>query len=349
MNKKKTIAFFLSVLVSIGLLAFLFSQINTRDLTQTFQNIYVPALFGFMLFSLLGSGLRAWRYKWLLQPQPISWKNIFLVTFIRNLFVDLFPVRIGALSYIYILNKRFKYSFEISTSSFIIAFLFDFLTLSPILIIAVLFVGIGTTVISGPLMILISVLVFLGFFLILWKLVSLSDLILRTYTFLLKKTKLRNKKWAHISITKIRSTLQCLQEIQKKNIYWPVFILSFFIRLAKYASLFLLLFSLLRYHGVLFNTFNFFKTVLGITGAEMSSALPIKGIGGFGTWESAWVLASKLMNFENKLAIISGIGIHLISNLFEYFLGIVSLLVIYSPFYQAKKNSNSERNSPDQS
>ncbi|HZX11675.1 MAG TPA: lysylphosphatidylglycerol synthase transmembrane domain-containing protein [Acidobacteriota bacterium] len=338
MKKKKVVSFMLSALVSMGLLLFLFSKIDFSNLVQTFQNIFVPALIGFMILSLMGSGLRAWRYKWLLLPQKISWKNIFLVTFIRNLFVDFFPARIGSLSYIYILNRKLKYSFEASSSTFVIAFLFDFLTLSPILIMAVFFVGLGTTILSGPLMIFLSILFFLAFYVILWKTIPLSNLLLKIYISLLKITKLRKKKWADLSIKKVESSIKSLNQIKNRNIYWPIFLLSLFIRLAKYSSLYLLLFSLLQSHGIPLNIMNFFKTVLGITGAEMSSALPIKGIGGFGTWESAWVLTSKLMNFDTSLAIISGIGIHLISNLFEYLLGIISLLVLYSPLYKAKKN-----------
>jgi len=337
MKKKKTLTFIFSVAVSIGLLLFLFSKIDFTDFVKTFQNIFIPALIGFMFLSLIGSGLRAWRYKWLLQPQKISWKNILMVTFIRNLFVDFFPARIGSLSYIYILNQRLKYSFEASSSTFVMAFLFDFLTLSPVLIMAVFFVGMGTTVLSGPLMILMSVLFFLIFFLILWKIIPISNLLLRMYTALLKLTGLRDKKWADLSIAKINATIKSLDQIKRRNVFWPLFLLSFFIRLAKYSSLFLLLFSLLHSHGISLTVMNFFKTVLGITGAEMSSALPIKGVGGFGTWESAWVLTSKLMDFKTNLAIISGIGIHLISNLFEYLLGIISLLILYFPFYRIKR------------
>ncbi len=338
MDKKKAVTFLLSVVVSIGLLLFLLTKIELSDFIRTFQNIYVPALIGFMFFSVLGSGLRALRYKWLLQPHPIKWKDILMVTFIRNLFVDLFPARIGSLSYIYILNKRLKYSFEASSSTFVIAFLFDFLTLSPLLIMAIFFVGIGTTALSVPIIALISVIFFFIIFLVLWKVIPLSNLFLKIYAFLLKTTGLREKKWADLSIEKIKSSRDSLQQIHQRKIYWPVFLLSLFIRLAKYTSLYLLLFSLLHSHGILFSVANFFKTVLGITGAEMSSALPVKGIGGFGTWESAWVLTSRLIDFESSLAIISGIGIHLISNLFEYALGIISLLIIYSPPYDKRKN-----------
>jgi hypothetical protein len=85
------------------------------------------------------------------------------------------------------------------------------------------------------------------------------------------------------------------------------------------------------------------KTILGITGAELTSVLPVKGIAGFGTWESAWALTFQLMKFQPDIAIISGIGVHLITNIFEYSLGIISILILLLPFLRKKelKKNNS--------
>jgi hypothetical protein len=69
----------------------------------------------------------------------------------------------------------------------------------------------------------------------------------------------------------------------------------------------------------------------------MTGALPVKGIAGFGTWESGWALTFRLMDFEPRIAIISGIGVHLISNMFEYSLGILSILILTLPFIHMKK------------
>ena len=106
--------------------------------------------------------------------------------------------------------------------------------------------------------------------------------------------------------------------------------------LAKYGSLYFLLFSLLQNHGFSFANLSFWKTILGITGAEMTGALPIKGIAGFGTWASGWALTFQLMDFEQRIAILSGIGVHLISNIFEYSLGILSIIILTLPFLNRK-------------
>jgi hypothetical protein len=68
----------------------------------------------------------------------------------------------------------------------------------------------------------------------------------------------------------------------------------------------------------------------------MTGYLPIKGIGGFGTWESGWALTLMLLGFEKKTAILSS-GIHLVTNLFEYMLGLMSIFILALPFRKVKR------------
>jgi len=337
MSKKRILSLILSILLSIFLAGLLLSRITSDDLIQTFSNIFYPALFAFLGISLFVSVLRALRYKWLLYPSPISFGNILLVTFIRNLFVDLFPARIGSLSYVYVLNKRLKYPFEQAASTFVVAFVFDFLTLSPFLIISMLIVGLGTTSVSNLTILLMASVFLLLVFLVLHQIIPLSNIFLRIYTYLLKSFRLEKKPWAETSKNKINLTIDGLRHIKNRKIQWPLFLLSLLIRAAKYGSLYFLLLSLIRNYGFSIANLSFWKTILGITGAEMTGALPIKGIAGFGTWESGWALTFQLMDFEQKIAILSGIGVHLVSNLFEYSLGILSILILTVPFLNRKR------------
>lgn len=342
MPKNKFLYISLSLVVSVLLIWLLLSQIKIEDLIRTFRQIYWPALLAYMAVTFLGTALRAWRYKWLLQPQPVSWVNIILVTFVRNSLVDLLPLRIGSLSYIYILNKRLNFSFEMATSTFVLAFVFDFLTLGPFLILAILAVGLGTISISNFTLLFLALLFFLINFLVLWKIIPVFSFLIRIFQSLLKVFKLERKNWAKISVEKAKSTLSSFAGIQKRKIYFPVFLLSLLVRLAKYIAVFCLLFSLLRSQGFIFNALNFWKTILGLTGAELTSILPIKGLAGFGTWESAWALTLELMKFSPQIAIISGIGIHFITNFFEYTLGIASLFILALPLLREKRQSRQE-------
>lgn len=339
LSRKKIIYLVLSAAVSAILIWVLLSQITAEDLVQTFVNIHAPALLAFFAIALSAAGLRAWRYKWLLRPQRISWGSILLVTFIRNLFVDLLPARIGSLSYVYILNKRLNYAFEAAASTFVVAFVFDFLTLSPFLAFSIIAVGLGASAASSPPLLAIAVVFFLLILIILWKLPQIARLLLSSCRVLLKRLNLNQKKWAETSADKILLTIESLDHIKQRRIYGPVFVLSVGIRLAKYLSLYALLLALLWSRGFRLPTLSFWKTILGITGGEMTGALPIKGLGGFGTWESGWALAFRLMNFEPKVAILSGLGVHLITNLFEYCLGILAILILALPLMRNPKHN----------
>lgn len=331
MPKKKIGYILLSITVSVVLILILLSKIETKDFLYTLSHIFLPALLAFFAISLLGTVLRAWRYKLLLSPQKISWGNIFLVTFIRNLFVDLLPVRIGSLSYIYILNKRLNVSFNTATSSFVVAFVYDLISLSPFLILAIIAVGLGTTSISTPLMLLFSILFLVIMLVIYWQLLGLCRILITIYRIFLRIIKSDQKKWAVVSIEKLQLTITDISHIRKRRTDLPVFLLSIGIRMAKYGALYILLFALLQVHGYTLGSLSIWKTILSITGAEMTGFLPIKGIGGFGTWESAWAGMQTLLGFELQTAVLSS-GIHLITNLFEYILGLLSILYLALPF-----------------
>jgi glycosyltransferase 2 family protein len=339
MLKNRLVYIALSTLVSIGLLWLLLSQVDTKDVVRTFSQIFIPALLVYVAVALIAAWLRAWRYKWLLQPQPISWPNMFLVTFIRNSLIDLLPARLGSLSYIYVLNKRLGFPFEAATSSFALAFVLDFLTISPFLVVSVIAVGLGTNALSTPALLILAAAFFLLVFLVYWKLVSVARFLLVVFRRLLRFGRIEGRAAAQTAVQKFELTIQSLDSIRRRGKAVPIFVLSLLIRLAKYISVFALFFALLRSHGFSLHDLSFWTFILGLSGAELTSALPIKGLAGFGTWESAWALTFKLMDFDPRLAVISGIGVHLLSNIFEYSLGIASILILAWPYFRGKKTA----------
>jgi uncharacterized membrane protein YbhN (UPF0104 family) len=327
----------LSLAVSAVFVVILFSQVRAQDFGRILRAIYLPALLIYMAVSLVSTWLRAWRYKWLLAPEKIGWGNMFLVTFIRNSFDDLLPARLGSLSYVYVLNKRLGFSFESAASTFVVAIVFDFLTLYPFLIGATLAVGWGSELIPAGALLAAALFFFALFAVIIWKLIPLSRLILKALAAVLKAFGWSGRPKAQAAAEKLKKTIECLEVIRRRRIYGRLFGLSLLIRLGKYASLFVLFFALIRSQGFALSDLSFGKVILGVTGAEMTSALPIKGLAGFGTWESAWAVALRLMRFDPQLAVLSGLGIHLLTNLFEYSLGLASLVILLLPFVRKKK------------
>lgn len=337
-SRKKVLYLFLSLIISAALIYLLISQISTRELVYTLKNLYLPSLIIYMVISLTGALIRAWRYRLLLQPARVSWPGILLVTFVKNSLVDLLPARLGSLSYIYLLNRRLGLAFEPVTSSFIAAFLLDFLTLSPFLIAAILSVGLGVDAVASPTVLAVALLFFFLVILAFILIIPLARTIFQIYSFLGLKFKLAGKSWFHKSLEKFRGTIDVLQITRNHSSSWLILLLSFFIRLAKYSSLFFLLHSLLQIHGFSLSELSFWRLILGTSGAELTSALPVKGLAGFGTWESAWALTFRLMGTEKNIAILSGLGIHFITNLFEYSLGIISLFLLALPHFRPNQS-----------
>jgi uncharacterized membrane protein YbhN (UPF0104 family) len=319
MFKNRLVYIALSALVSVGLLWLLLSQVNTEDIVSTFSRIFIPALLVYVAVALIAAWLRAWRYKWLLRPQPISWPNMFLVTFIRNSLIDLLPARLGSLSYIYVLNRRLGFPFEAAASSFALAFVLDFLTISPFLVVSLIAVGLGANALSTPALLILAAAFFLLVFLVYWRLVPVARFFLAVFRRFLRLGRIEERAAARTAVQKFELTIQSLDSIRRRGKAVPIFVLSLLIRLAKYISV--------------------FAFILGLSGAELTSALPIKGLAGFGTWESAWALTFRLMDFDPRLAVISGIGVHLLSNIFEYSLGIASILILAWPYFRRKRTA----------
>jgi len=326
--RKRSISILVSALVSAALLALLFSSVPIRDLLETLTSLFLPALAAYFLLSLAATALKAGRARWLLAPLPVSWKDILIVSFIRNAFEDLLPARVGSLSYVLVLTRSMGVSFEAAASTFVVMFVFDFLTLPPFVIAAFLFARTAAGNLRTPLILGLA-LAYLGLNLLLvWKIVPVSKWLTGVYRRVVRLLGWEKAPRALRSIEKLDETVGAIAGIQSRAIVLPLFLLSLLIRLLKYLSLSALLFAVLHHRGFALADLPPWKIVLAITAAEFTSVLPVKGIADFGTWESAWVLAFALLGFDRTIAVLSGFSLHLVANLFEYALAALAMLAL---------------------
>ncbi len=338
-KKNRLVYVLISLALSVVLLALLFSQIETGDLRRVLRSIFLPALLGYMAAALAGALLRTWRYRLLFGRGVVRWPHLLLATFVRNSFVDLLPARAGSLSFIYILNRRLKVPFETVTSVFVVSFVYDFLTLGPFVVAAVVLAGLGREHLNSGALIAIGIAFSVLWLAILRWLPEASGVVLRVIRAGLRATKRSEGKTARLIEEKFQATVDELKAVRARKMDLVLFGQSLLIRLAKYVSIYLMLGALLRNSGFDLGRLGFWTMILGLTGAEMTSSLPIKGLAGFGTWETAWALTFTLMGIDTRLAVVSGLGVHLLTNIFEYSLGISSLLVLAVPFLKRQGNS----------
>ena len=112
------------------------------------------------------------------------------------------------------------------------------------------------------------------------------------------------------------------------GVFFRIFLLSLLVRLAKYASLGVLLAALLKGSGFGDALLSPSKVFLGIVSSEMSASLPVSGIAGFGAYQGTWSAAFTLLGMPASLAATTGVSHHLFTQAYGYSLGILALLAL---------------------
>jgi len=329
---RNTVFFIFSLLVTIGVFTFLFRYVSLREVFELIRGMDRNAVLMFFVLSLTMSFFRLWRYMILLRVsgyQPNS-KILFLIVVVRNFFSDLLPARIGTAIYIYLVNSRLRIPLSVATSSFALAFLFDLIAIAPLILLGLFAFGVPDLIPTFPLAIA-SILFFLLCLVILWVLPSLCSV--GQYFFeSLKFLKSSTREALANFLDSIREEL-----IKTKNagVYWRVLTLSFFVRISKYAAMYVILYGLLNPIGYDWPDLPVGPVFLGMCAAEFSASLPISGIAGFGLYEGTWHLVFTMLGFPERIAAMTAISHHLFTQVYGYAFGVVCLIIITLPIWRS--------------
>ncbi len=322
---KDVLGWLVSIAVSLGLVIYLLRQIDPRELLTTLEHLYWPSLAIYVALSLAGLTARAYRYFLLLSGQ-VGLGSLMIVTLVRNLFVDLLPARIGSLAYVYVVTQRCGVPLGDGLASFLLAFVFDFLAIVPLLILALWVVGSGVT--GWWALLFLGGVVIISSFLAYYALAPALRLIAKVCSRVSRLQELG---------AKALETGESLGEIQRRGVLGRVFWVSVAVRLLKFSAYYALLHAVLVSHGFTLATLKPFHVFLGIAGAEFSATLPIHSLAGFGTYEAAWTLGFTQLGFTKELAILSGFATHLLSQIHDYGLGLAAFLWVMRPGYRPPK------------
>lgn len=310
--KKFTLNILIPLLISTTILFFLFKDISFSKIKETFLNISLISVLIFIVMAIIGAILRAIRYRILLSRQ-LSFIDMFLVTLVRNFAVDLLPARSAALIlYTYLTRKR-GISVAQGSSSFVVALFYDVLALAIMLggMLVLMQSSLNRTV-------LVTAVFLLG-------IISLSFILLADH---ILSIIFRPKFWEkYPKIKRFGSDTAAYLALHKSpRERGAILLLSFFIRLFKYISLFILFDGVVN-NGMTLNLFSRF--CFGVAGTELSGLLPIQGIGGMGTWEAVFSTVFKAMKIPAGEVAITGLVIHVTTQLWEYTIGLAAFLTLH--------------------
>ena len=308
--------FALSALVTLGLSAWLLSGIDRSALVELVRRVDRPLLAVFVALSFAGLFVRAFRYRLLLRGRAGFWPLVG-VTAARNFLVDLLPARVGSLSYVYLLTTRVGVPLEPVLSSFVLSFVYDLLAMS-LLVGVALSLELGRFEGAGTLALLLAV----------FAVASVA-----VFVALAPAMRFGARLAARVPrLAAIRPRLEATAgeiEATGRGAHAVALVaISFVIRLLKFGAYWALLLAVLHERGFGATELPFWRVFLGIAAAELSATLPIHGIAGFGTYEAAWTIGFSHLGVDREIAVLSGFATHLLSQIYDYSLGLVALAIL---------------------
>jgi len=302
-----------SLAVTVALCILLFRRVDSGDLVDWLLRVDRRYFAGYVVLSIVGLLVRSARY-YLLIGRWVGFVPLVLVTAARNFLVDLLPARIGSLSYVYLLTRRFEAPLGPVLSSFVLTFLYDLLAMTVLVGVAL---GLQFGRFEGAAALAVATSVFAAF--VVAAFLGLSPAL----------------RWSAARLARFpraadvaRRFAQVAAEVDESGGAGTTLALlgvSLVIRLLKFGAYWLLLLGVVREHDVTAAELPFWTVFLGIAGAELSATLPVHGIAGFGTYETAWTIGFRQLGLSSRVAILSGFATHLLSQLYDYTVGLVGL------------------------
>lgn len=332
----KRLAYFcVSAALAAGILMHLLRSVDLQDILRLIVEVDRNALAMFVVLSLAGAALRTWRYQLVLgaaghRPGSLP---LFLVVLVRNCTSDLLPARLGGAVYLYLVNVRLAVPLAPAVTSLALTFLFDLLAIAPLVVVALLFTaGLPRPALGAAAASLAAAVVILLF--------ALPRLCRLAEGWCRGASAARLLRSAAASCAKFSARLADeIERTRGKRIYGRLFVLSLLVRTAKYASLYIFLFALLKPLGYTPAQLNPLTVFLGICAAELAASLPIAFLGGFGLYEGTWSVVFSALNFPDSIAKLTALSHHLFTQAYGYALGLMALLLLLLPFERWKRRA----------
>ena len=303
--------FGISIVISVVLVRWLLGDLGIGAVVDAVRGAWLPGLaLGVAVFWLM-IALRVMRYRALLHER-VSLGALTLITIVRGMVADLLPARIGTLVYVWLVTTRAAVPLPDALSSFFLALVLDMVVIAPMLLLALVVVGFGIEV-GGTLAVLAAALLA----------VSVLALML-----LAPALRLAGRVLGAPTLTE---TAGQVVEVHHRGDLIPAVLLSCGVRITKFGAHYLILQSVLVPQGVPWGSLGFFESFLGVAGAELSAMLPVSGLGAFGTWEAAFALGFTHLGLTQDQAVLSGFATHVLTQLHDYGLGALALLVLMRP------------------
>jgi glycosyltransferase 2 family protein len=308
----------LALLITVVLLALLFTQIDLNDVITTLQNINpIYLLAGFIVY-MCSYFFRAWRFHILLNRE-VGIKDLFDIECVHNAINNLLPARTGELSYVYLLKRINNKTTGEGVATLVVARIFDLIALIILFFIATFLIIAIPKIILDALWIIAIFAFFL--FIILVLILTRGKKFVTGVQNVVRKLHCENNRGVNYLIRKGFETVESLDKIQMKKSFAALIASSLLIWGFNYFIVYLLMVGMNFQISILL-------VILGGTFILLTTVLPIQGIAGFGTTETIWTLVFVPLGLSLDQAIISGFCYHIVIILYFTILGLYGWVAI---------------------
>ena len=288
--------------LGVLVLIFLLIQINFKDLLDLLIKIKVEyLLLGAVLYLCKGL-IRAFRFKKIIRQNQSSFFKMLRLTFASSLASQVLPLKLGELTYVYLLKKDNRAPVSQGLSSLLVVRLLDLLAVSLIFILVTL-----TVPITGTLVIYFrSILGFMALLLVaILVLLFISGIDEKVIQFLNGFSIVRKFSILGKIVNWLSSFL-----LELKQYRWHQYLGWTGLACAEWLVNFAVFHALMLGFGF---TPSYLDTVTAVTFSVLASVLPINSMGNFGTQEVGWTAGLTLLGYTKEAAISSGFATHLIT------------------------------------
>jgi uncharacterized protein (TIRG00374 family) len=267
--------------------------------------------------------VRAFRFKWLIHSREIPLLELFKISVLYHLALMVLPSKLGELSYPYLLNKSSRMSITEGMASLIASRVYDFFTF----IIIFLFASMGFQSffkINLFFIILLSVILIGLILLLFFHMGNILKYFSKAVGGISRWIGFKESPSSQWIQRKIHKTAEDFYAIKARKTYFPVTVAT----LISWIMIFWMFYAFLRGFGI---EVSFLKGIFGSAIGVIANALPISGIGNWGTLEVGWAAGFLIVGLSKEKAIASGFGVHILIFMISSVLGILCWVTLKSP------------------
>jgi uncharacterized protein (TIRG00374 family) len=307
----------LPILVTLGLIALLLSQISPWDVVALLTHLSYPWVAAGVLCYVATNVIRTLRFAALVRSRPLSLPRLLVTVFALSMFNNILPARSGELSFIYFMDRHHGVPTGEATATLVIARIFDYLTVAALFAVVALaslarLPPYATRVISLVLLFLILTLTVLA------SLAWLGRKSLGLLRRLIDGLRLGDRPLSASIMGVGEGIVRSFETIPSPRTYLIVSLLSLLTWLGTFAWFTGFLASMGVRTGLS-------QTIVGATFAVLTKALPFITVGGLGAHEAGWTVGFMLVGFDRGTAIATGFAVNILTLLSSLVFGLGGL------------------------